>query len=106
MAAFPEYDGVLEVGTDGRGEKYTIRITNYLNDIIVRDEPNATLGLSLTSDIVVVNVSNAMLPGGLEGDIPVMSAVNPLGTVLFGSNVQPGEEASKLKLEIFYTQTN
>ncbi len=105
LAAFPEYDGVLETGTDGKGIKYTVRITNYLNDIIVRDEANATLGLSLTSDIVIDDVSNAMLLG-VEGDVPVMSTVNPLGTVLFGSNVQASEESNKLKLEIFYTQTN
>jgi hypothetical protein len=34
-----------------------------------------------------------------------MSIVNPLGTVLYGSNVAAGE-SKKLKLEIFYTETD
>jgi hypothetical protein len=35
-----------------------------------------------------------------------MSTVSPLGTILYGSNVEAGEEAKKLKLEIFYTEAN
>ena len=39
-------------------------------------------------------------------DYPVAATVSPLGTVLFGSNVDNEYQDKKLKLEIFYTQAN
>ncbi|MEL6917869.1 MAG: DUF4270 family protein [Bacteroidota bacterium] len=95
------YGGIL----DESSTRYTIRITDYINDIIIRDSTNATLGLTLTSNTEITNVAGAMLQNG-EGDIPVMSTINPLGTVLFGNNVDSNEEDLKLRLEIFFTQTN
>jgi hypothetical protein len=97
------YNGFLEE-TDGKGTKYTVRITDYMNNMVVRDSANATLGLMLTPDIRISGASNTMLAGTLEKDIPVSETITPLGTILYGSNV-PGED-KKLKLEIFYTETN
>ncbi len=104
LASYLSYDGILEESND-KGIKYTVRITNHINNLVVRDSTNATLGLSLTSDIRFINVTSAMLKNG-EKDISVMSIINPLGTVLYGSNVAPEEEDKKLKLEIFYTKVN
>ncbi|MCE2613382.1 DUF4270 family protein [Flavobacteriaceae bacterium D16] len=98
------YDGFLEE-EDDKGLKYTVRITEYLNNIIVRDSTNATLGLMMTSDIRFTGTSNTILPGMVEKRIPVSSNISPLGTILIGSNV-PETEDRKLKLEIFYTETN
>jgi hypothetical protein len=98
------YDGFLEE-EDDKGIKYTVRITEYLNDIIVRDSTNATLGLMITSDIRFTGTSNTILPGMVEKRIPVSSNISPLGTILIGSNV-PETEDRKLKLEISYTETN
>ncbi len=97
------YNGFLEE-TDGKGTKYTVRITDYMNNMVVRDSANATLGLMLTPDIRISGASNTMLAGNLEKDIPVSQTITPLSTILYGSNV-PGED-KKLKLEIFYTETN
>lgn len=105
LASFPQYDGVLETSDDDRGLRYTIRITNYINDILIRNEPNATLGLTVTSDIRIPAVANAMLSNGEEMDLPILATVNPFGTVLVGSNV-PENDDRRLKLEIFYTQAN
>lgn len=99
------HDGFLEKSEDGRGLKYTIRITEHINNIILRDSPNATLGLAVTSDIRTRSQRSSRLSSGDTGDVPLMSIVNPLGTVLYGSNV-PAGEAKKLKLEIFYTETS
>ncbi len=99
------HDGFLEKSDDGRGLKYTIRITDHINNIILRDSTNATLGLAVTSDIRTRSQRSSRLSGGNTGDVPLMSIVNPLGTVLYGSNV-PAGESKKLKLEIFYTETN
>lgn len=104
LGQFLNYDGILEK-ENGRGVKYTVRITEHLNNIIVRDSVNAKLGLTLTSDIDRTNTFEAM---GASGpiDVPVMSTVNPLGTILFGNNVDAANEDKKLKLEIFFTETN
>lgn len=102
---FLNYDGILQKSSDGKGEKYKVRITDHINDIIIRDSTNAKLGLSITPDIELVGASNAMFSDG-EMDIPVTPTLSPLGTVLYGSAVSVEEEGFKLKLEIFYTETN
>jgi hypothetical protein len=103
---FTNYDGALNK-ENGKGHHYKIKITNYINDLIVRDSTNATLNLTLTSDLRISAVSKAMLANSNEGEVPVMSAVNPFGTVLYGSdNLPSGQEGNKLKLEIYYTKAN
>ncbi|GGW49245.1 DUF4270 domain-containing protein [Arenibacter certesii] len=100
------YDGKL-YKEDGKGDRYKIRITNLINDIIVRDSTNATLNLTVTSDIRVTNARKALLADDSEVNVPLMSIVNPFGTVLIGSgNVPNGQENRKLQLEIFYTKAN
>ncbi|MCM4166744.1 hypothetical protein KCTC52924_01595 [Arenibacter antarcticus] len=100
------YDGKL-YKKEGKGDRYKIRITNLINDIIVRDSVNATLNLAVTSDIRLNTVRKAMLGDGSEDKLPLMTIVNPLGTVLMGSNNVPsGQENRKLQLEIFYTKAN
>ena len=101
---FLNYDGFLEEEDDS-GIKYTVRITEYLNDIIVRDSANATLGLMITPDIRLNAAAKTMLAGNVEQPIPVSATISPLGTILIGSNV-PESEDRKLKLEIFYTEAN
>jgi len=91
----------------GKGQSYKIKITNYINDLIVRDSTNATLNLTLTSDIRISATGKAMLANSKEGEVSVMSSVNPFGTVLYGSNNVPNDQlGKKLKLEIFYTKAN
>lgn len=103
LGIYLNHDGILQRENE-KGIKYTIRITEHLNNMVVRDSANATLGLSVTADIRVIAGRNALLANGNEGDIPVMSGITPLGTVLYGSNV--GNPSKKLQLEIFYTETN
>jgi len=99
---YQNYDALLQKSTDGKGEKYKIRITDFINDIIIRDSTNATLGLSITPDIEFIGVGNAMFDDG-EFEIPVTGTLSPLGTVLYGSVPENGEK--RLKLEIFYTES-
>lgn len=106
LGLFLNYDGILEKES-GQGLKYTIRITDYINDIIVRDSANAKLALSVSSNVGVSLVAEAV--GGQSQpamDIPIMATINPLGTVLFGSNVDNADLEKQLKLEIFYTEAN
>lgn len=106
LGAFLNYDGIL-AKEDGKGVKYTLRITEYLNDIIVRDSTNVPLRLAVSSDVRVTAAQESMVQGTLEHpDVPVMSTVNPFGTILFGGNVSPANEDKKLKLRLFYTEAN
>ncbi|GMN09750.1 hypothetical protein MTsPCn9_17930 [Croceitalea sp. MTPC9] len=105
LGLFLNYDGIIEKDGD-KGINYTVKITEHINNILVRDSTNAKLGLTLTSNISILNVANAMSSSGNEIDVPIMSSVNPLGTILFGSNVSAADEAKKLKLQISYTEAN
>ena len=105
LGLFLSYDGILEK-EGGLGLKYTVRITDHLNNIVLRDSVNARLGLSLTSNISIIADAKAVGTVDTEIDLPIMSNVNPFGTILIGNNVPASEENQKLKLEIFYTESN
>ncbi|MEM8847421.1 MAG: DUF4270 family protein [Bacteroidota bacterium] len=105
LTLFPNYDGILETEGDV-GSRYTVRITEHINNIIVRDSTNARLALSVSSNIGIPFVAEGVGDGQSEIDVPFMSTINPLGTVLFGSNVPASEDDRKLQLEIFYTEAN
>lgn len=98
------YDGILKKESD-KGIEYKIRITDYINNLLIRDAENVSLGLSVTSDIRIVSVGAAMLDSE-EVRLPVMSTINPFGTVLYGSNVAGSDTDKQLKLEISYTKAN
>lgn len=106
LASFPLYDGVLEKDSNDKGVKYSVSITSHINNLIVRDSTNATLGLTITPDIRSTGAVKAMLANNVEKDLPVISTISPLGTVLFGSEDVSGNEGLKLKLEIAYTEAN
>ena len=106
LGIYLNYDGIIEKSADGSGLKYTIKITEHINNIIVRDSSNVRLGLAVTADIRISGANNTMLPNGVEKELPAASILTPLGTVLYGSNVSEANEAKKLQLEIFYTETN
>ena len=102
LSSYPLYDGVLQKSA-GKGEKYSVKITNYINDLINADSTNVTLALSVTSEIRNPLLANAKLTNG-EENVPIMSNINPLGTVLYGSNLTPAEIDKKLQLVIIYTE--
>jgi hypothetical protein len=104
LGSYLIHDGILEE-SDGQGLKYTVRITEYLNSIIVENADNATLGLTITPDIRLFGTNNVRLSDNIEKILPASSILSPLGTVLFGSDF-PDTEEKKLRLEISYTETN
>ncbi|MGB6151212.1 MAG: DUF4270 domain-containing protein [Pricia sp.] len=104
LASYPFYDGILE--GEGAQRKYTVKITDYVNDLVIRNADNATLGLTFTPDIRIFNVASAMLADGTEADLPISATLSPLGTVLFGSAVSEANAGKRLQLEIFYTEAN
>jgi len=105
LGVYLNYDGIIEKSAE-RGLKYTVNITEHINNIVIRDSINATLGLQITSDLRITGANNVILDNGEDKELPASSTLSPLGTILFGSNVSPAEKAKKLQLEIFYTETN
>ncbi|MFS4468812.1 DUF4270 family protein [Maribacter sp. 2210JD10-5] len=105
FGTFLNYDGIIEKDTDGKGIKYSIKITDHINNILVRDADNVPLGLTLTTDILNNSFANAMLVEA-EKDLPVTSTLTPLGTVLYGPNIplDNPDFDKRLKLEIFFTE--
>lgn len=99
------YGGSLE-RENNKGVRYKMKITNHINDILIRDSTNVTLGLSVTADLAISASKNAVLDMMNEADLPLSATITPLSTVLYGSNLPVEQEDLKLKLEIFYTEVN
>ncbi len=102
LGVFLNFGGLLE-RSGGKGVQYKVRITEHINNIILRDSANATLGLTLTADIRQNGISDILLPDGSEEELPVGGGITPLGTVLYGSNVDAADP-NRLRLEIYYTE--
>ncbi|NOY47940.1 MAG: DUF4270 domain-containing protein, partial [Chlorobi bacterium] len=85
---------------NGEGIKYKIRITEHINNLIIRDSTNVKLGLVVTSNVGAIAPFNLLD----ENDIIVPSGtiLSPKGTVLFGNNTT--NEDKKVKLTIYYTE--
>ncbi len=106
------FSGILvEDDADGRGLRYKIRITNYIKNLLGDDTEikNVRLGLVVTESIGIV--SSAKLKTPLLTTIktvPDMSVANPLGTILYGTNIPATspDYANRVKLEIYYTKPN
>ncbi|WP_300564499.1 DUF4270 domain-containing protein [Flavobacterium sp.] len=106
------YDGIIkkeDVGGTKRGVRYKINLTEHVNNIVNKDSTNVRLGVVVTENI---NLSgNAALKTPILSPkkfdrVPVSSVMSPLGTVLYGNNNTPGNEAKKIKFEIYYTKPN
>ena len=99
------YGGILEYDDNGIPYRYKFRITEYLRELLKNDDfENSDLGLSLTSDILNKQFCSAILKNDSEKiNIPVASVLNPMGTILVGTNPKIENLEKKLKLEIFYT---
>ena len=110
------YGGIVELEDveNGRAVKYKVRITNQIRNIINSEDEdlnkNIRLGLCVTENINLSSNAYLKTPISINGDevefTPIGNVINPLGTILYGNNVAPADEAKKLKLQIFYTKPN
>lgn len=111
------FGGLIERETEDpkKGIKYTIRLTEHIKRILKTDsngeyQDNIKIGVSVTESINLVSSAKLKTPISANGvqisDVPLASILNPLGTVLYGNNVAPGDEDKKLKLEIYFTKPN
>lgn len=102
------YDGrIQKLASGNRGEKYKIRITNHIANLIRKDSTNVQLGLVITEDYRItsnMDRKNASSPATLK-KAPTASVMSPLGTILYG-NTPDVPEDKRIKFEIFYTKPN
>lgn len=88
-----------------KGTKYKIRITDHIKNLVRKDSTNVRLGLVVTETINNVGFAKLKTPIGTIKTVPAMSALSPLGTVLYGSHSSVADD-KRLKLEIYYTKPN
>jgi hypothetical protein len=93
---------------DGEGIKYRLKITEHINNLLVRDSTNVKLGLAVSGNLNIENENNQYDIITDETNIldrlPISSIISPRGTVLFGNNTTDPDK--KVQLEIFYTEPN
>jgi hypothetical protein len=89
-----------------KGTKYKIRLTTHVKNLIKNDSTNVRFGLVVTESINTTGFSKLKTPIGTSKKIPTMSALSPVGTVLYGSNIPVNDPNyhKRLKLEIYYTK--
>jgi len=88
---------------ENKGIKYKIRITEHLNNLILKDSANAKLGLGVISD--VASVQNFKILDGFDSENKKLASgviLSPKGTILHGNLSLNLEKRPKIK--IYYTE--
>ena len=85
----------------GEGVRYKIRITEHLNNLILRDSTNAKLGLVVTANVGSIDNFSILNSGEEDRDLPSGSILTPKGTVLHGSQSEDINKRPRIK--IYYT---
>lgn len=85
----------------GEGIKYKIRITEHLNNLILRDSTNAKLALVVTSNVGSIDNFSILNSGEEDHDFPSGAILTPKGTVLHGSQSEDIDKRPRIK--IYYT---
>ncbi len=89
---------------DDRGIKYKIRITEHLNNLILRDSTNAKLALGVISDVASVQNFKILGDNSESENKSLASGVilSPKGTILHGNLSSDVEKRPRIK--IYYTE--
>ena len=89
---------------DERGIKYKIRITEHLNNLILRDSTNAKLALGVISDVASVQNFKILGDNSESENKSLASGVilSPKGTILHGNLSSDIEKRPRIK--IYYTE--
>ena len=107
------FGGIIKLDENDKGVYYKIRITEHVNRLLNSSnqdlKKNVRLGLSVTESINISSNSFLKTPFNIGSQqiklLPFSSVMNPLGTVLYGSDSSVPED-KRLKLEIFFTKPN
>lgn len=105
LGLFLNYDGILSDEDGVEDAVYEFRITDYVNNIILRDSINDPIGLAASANVGITRTDPALSPDpDAESEYPIMSTVTPFSTVLFGSAVEAEEFDKRIQLILFYTE--
>ena len=63
FGAYLNFDGIIEK-SNGKGVQYSVKITDHINNMVVRDSTNATLALTLTTNIQNWSIADAKVANG------------------------------------------
>ncbi|WP_179316584.1 DUF4270 domain-containing protein [Winogradskyella undariae] len=92
------------------GVKYKLKITEHINNLLLRDSTNVELGLAVSLN---VNIEDPSISGSQSKvrtldnsdlSVPTGSVLSPRGTILHGNNTT--DETKRVYLEIYYTDPN
>ena len=104
----PVKSKILSLGVRSTDEnnvsKYKIRLTEHLNNILIRDSTNTKIGLVLSSNVNVTTNSEILNSEDIVTSVPSASILMPRGTKLYGTKVGTLDENKKMRLEIFFTK--
>ena len=85
------------------GVKYKFKITEHINNLLLRDSTNVDLGLAVS---INVNLEEFLDQRDVQGEedlkAPISSIITPRGTILHGSETE--DESKRVYLEIYYTE--
>lgn len=87
---------------DGNGIKYRIKITEHLNNILLRDSTNVQLGLVVSANVNAIDNLRLQNQEGQTSTIVSGALLSPLSTVVHGNKSSNPEK--KVWLEIYYTE--
>ena len=87
---------------EGQGIKYKIRITEHLNNIILRDSTNARLGLGVINDIAATSFFSILNEGEEDIELALGTILSHKGTILHDNQSQ--QEDKRPKIKIYYTE--
>ncbi|GAA4762527.1 MULTISPECIES: DUF4270 domain-containing protein [Flavobacterium] len=109
------YGGMIEkeaVGSDKKGVRYKINITEHVNNVVNKDSTNVKLGLIVNENINYVGNSfirtsfNTPNPDNKKVDrFPSNSVMSPLGTVLYGTHSSVPVD-KRVQFKVYYTKPN
>ncbi len=102
------YAEILERNSEGKGIKYKFRLTEHINNMLLRDSLNVKLGLYVATNVNLVQ--NSKIEGMVNDEddstlnlFPTTSVLSVKSTVLHGSKpAMP--EGQRAEFEIFYTE--
>ena len=96
----------LDDSIDGDGIKYKIKITEHLNNLILRDSTNAKLALVVTSNVAAIQNFSFINESSVYEDLsfPSGAILTPKSTILHGN--QSIDVEKRPKIRIYYTDPN
>ncbi|WP_142784332.1 DUF4270 domain-containing protein [Changchengzhania lutea] len=83
--------------------KYKIRLTEHLNNILLKDSTNTKLGLVISNNVNLINNAEILDSEDAVKSIPSVSIISPRGTILYGTH-STVDEKKRMAFEIFYTE--